>query len=181
VASASSELRAPALDELDAARKNRGAVAGVFVMARSHAPDRFPRFARFGNNVLVTWDDQDPGTDPSLHAAVLLGMALVTRGKTVGDAGDIAALHEMESRIESELSRLEKMERHNESIRKSSDHIAEEIQKAQKALNLLLRNAKSTLRALNIDLHEEGAERASPIALSNSSLARASALKGEAA
>jgi hypothetical protein len=160
-----------ALDELDAARKNRGAVAGVFVMARSHAPDTFPRFARFGHNVLVTWDDHDPNSDPYLHAAVLLGMALVTRAKTVGDAGDIEALHDLESRIEGELSRLEKMEKHNESIRRSSDQIGDEIRKAQKALDLLLRNAKSTLRALNIDVHEESVERTSPITVPNTSLA----------
>lgn len=167
-----------ALDELDSARKNRGAVAGVFVMARSHASDPFPRFARFGHNVLVTWDDQDPITDPYLHAAVLLGMALVTRAKTIGDAGDLEALHDLDSRIESELSRLEKMEKHNESIRKSSDQIGEEIRKAQKALDLLLRNAKSALRALKIELHEEGIERTSPIALSNDSLGQAAAALG---
>src|SRR5690606_33651597 len=37
-----------ALDELDAARKNRAAAAGVFIMAKSHAPESFPRFARYG-------------------------------------------------------------------------------------------------------------------------------------
>ncbi|MFM2420971.1 MAG: hypothetical protein RL385_5694, partial [Pseudomonadota bacterium] len=42
-----------ALDELDAARKNRHAAAGVFVMARSHASELFPHFARYGSNVLV--------------------------------------------------------------------------------------------------------------------------------
>jgi hypothetical protein len=41
----------------DAARKNRNAAAGVFVMARSHASDVFPRFARRGNNVLVVWEE----------------------------------------------------------------------------------------------------------------------------
>src|SRR6185295_9466001 len=87
-----------ALDELDAARKNRNAVAGVFVMARSHASDVFPRFARYGSNVLVTWDEQDPATDPYLHAAALLGMALVTRSQTPGNPGDIAALRDIESR-----------------------------------------------------------------------------------
>lgn len=162
-----------ALDELDAARKNRSAVAAVFVMARSHASDVFPRFARYGNNVLVTWDDQDPGTDSYLHAAILLGMALVTRAKTAGDAGDIAALRDVEVRIEAELARLEKMEKHNESIRKNSDGIGEEIRKAQKALDLLCRKAQSTLRALNIELHEEGVERAYPIALPNGSLDQA--------
>lgn len=154
-----------ALDELDAARKNRGATAGVFVMAKSHAPETFPRFARYGNNVLAVWDDQDPSSDPYLHAAVLLGVGLVTRSKTAGDVGDITAIHDLESRIENELNRLAKMEKHNESIKKSADNISEEIRKAQKALDLMLRNAKTTLRALNIELAEEAAEKASPIAL----------------
>jgi hypothetical protein len=37
------------LEELDTARANRNVGAGVFVIARSHAPDGFPTFARFGS------------------------------------------------------------------------------------------------------------------------------------
>jgi hypothetical protein len=103
-----------ALDELDAARKNRNAVAGVFVMARSHAADSFPTFARHGHNVLVTWDDRDGTSDAYLHAAVMLGMALVSRTKTTGDAGDIAALRDIEGRIEAEITRLDKMQKCSE-------------------------------------------------------------------
>jgi hypothetical protein len=121
-----------ALDELDAARKNRDAAAGVFVMARSHASDLFPRFARYGNNVIVTWDDQDPAADAYLHAALLLGMGLVTRTRTTGDAGDIAALRDIESRIEMELGRLAKMEKHGDAIWKNVDWIGDEIRKGQK-------------------------------------------------
>lgn len=169
-----------ALDELDAARKNRAAAAGVFVMARSHASDVFPRFARFGSNVLVMWDDQDPATDAYLHAAILLGMALVMRVRTTGDAGDIAALRDIEARIESELSRLEKMEKHNEAIRKNVDGISDEIRKAQKALDRLLQNAQSTLRALNVEVHDEAVERGSPVLLPSDSFEDAvSALPGE--
>ncbi len=159
-----------ALDELDAARKNRGAAAGVFVMARSHASDVFPRFARYGNNVIVVWDDQDPSTDVYLHAAVLLGIGLITRTKTAGDAGDIAALRDIEARIDNELSRLEKMEKHSDSIRKNVDGISDEIRKAQKALDLLLRKAQSTLSALNVELIDEAAEAASPLCLPKGSL-----------
>jgi hypothetical protein len=154
-----------ALDELDAARKNRNAVAGVFVMARSHASDVFPRFARYGNNVLITWDDQDPATDACLHAAILLGMGLVTRARTVGDTGDISALRDIEARIEGELGRLEKMEKHSDSIQKNADGIGDEIRKARKALELLLRKAQSTLRALNVEISDEPAEVCSPILL----------------
>lgn len=159
-----------ALEELDAARKNRDAAAGVFVMARSHATEVFPRFARHGNNVLVTWDDQDPATDAHLHAAILLGMGLVTRTRTVGDQGDIAALRDIESRIEDELSRLEKMEKCSAAIRKNVDGISDEIRKAQKALDVLVRKARSTLCALNVEVRDEAVEVGSPIALPNESL-----------
>ncbi len=162
-----------AIDELDAARKNRDATAGVFVMARSHASNIFPRFARHGGNVLVTWDDQDPSTDAHLHAAVLLGMALVTRSRTTGDAGDISALRDVEARIEAELSRLDKMEKHSDAIRKNVDGISDDVRKAQKALDLLLRKAQSALRALNVEIQDEEAEKGSPIALPNGSLQEA--------
>jgi hypothetical protein len=158
-----------ALDELEAARKNRDAAAGVFVMARSHASDVFPRFARYGNNVIVVWDDEDPTTDPYLLAAILLGIGLITRTKTPGDAGDIAALRDVETRIEAELSRLEKMEKHSDSIRKNVDGISDEIRKAQKALDVLLRKAQSTLRALNVEITDEATEVASPLFLPNRS------------
>lgn len=154
-----------AIDELTVARKNRDTGAGVFVMARSHACDGFPGFARYGSNVLVVWDDQDPATDAYLQAAILVGMGLVTRTRTAGDPADIAALRDIESRIENELTRLDKMEKHSEAIRKNVDGIADEVRKAQKALDLLLRKAQGTLRALNIEVNDEAAEVSSPIAL----------------
>jgi hypothetical protein len=158
-----------ALEELDTARANRNAGAGVFVMARSHAPDGFPTFARFGSNVLVAWDEMDAASDPYLHAAILLGLGLATRGRTVADQGDLEALRDVEGRIEDELRRLEKMEKHNEGIRKNSDGIADEIRKAQRQLDLLLRKAKSTLTALNVELHDETVERSTPIILPSES------------
>jgi hypothetical protein len=157
-----------ALDELDEARKNRGASAGVFIMARSHAPEAFPRFARYGNNVLTVWDEEDPSSAPYLQSAVLLGMGLVTRTKTLGDAADISALRDLESRIEQELERLTKMEKHSESIKKSANNLSEEIRKAQDALERMVRNAKSTLNALNSELQEEAVERKSPISFPTS-------------
>lgn len=160
-----------ALEELDTARANRDAGAGVFVMAGSHAVDGFPQFARYGSNVLVIWDETDPTTDTYLHAAILLGMCLATRGKRVGGQGDIEALRDMEGRIEDELRRMRKMEKHNEAIRKNSDDIADELRKAQRHLEILLRKAKSTLAALNVELHEEQVERSTPIALPSESFA----------
>ena len=69
-------------------------------------------------------------------------MSLVTRSRTTGDAGDITALKDIEARIEGELSRLEKMEKYSNNIRKNVDDISDEVRKAQKALDLLLRKAR---------------------------------------
>ena len=91
----------------------------------------------------------------------------------MGDQGDIEALHDVEGRVEDEIRRMEKMEKHNEAIRKNSDAIADEIRKGQRQLGILLRKAKSTLTALNVELHEEGAERSTPITLPVDSLEHA--------
>ena len=53
------------------------------------------------------------------------------------------------------------------------DAIADEIRKGQRQLGILLRKAKSTLTALNVELHEEGAERSTPITLPVNSLEQA--------
>lgn len=162
-----------ALAELDEARRNRDAQVGVFVMAESHASDTFPRFARHGNNVLVVWNEQDGATDPRFHAAIVLALALVSRAKKVGDDGDIAALSDIESRIQAEVERLERMDKNGETIRKNAEAIADEIRKGKKCLGTLLAKAKSTMLALNVELHEERAERATPIAVPNDSLTTA--------
>ncbi|MCB1552877.1 MAG: hypothetical protein KDJ14_03635 [Xanthomonadales bacterium] len=152
-----------ALEELDAARKNRDAAAGVFVMALSHASATFPRFARYGNNVVVCWDEEDPTTDAYLHAAIMLGMGLVTRFRTSGDPGDITSLRDIEARIETELGRLVRMENHSATIRKNADGISDEIRRARNALDLLVRKSQAVLRALNAEISDEAAEAASPI------------------
>ena len=154
-----------ALTELDEARKNRDASVGVFVMAKSHAPDGFPSFARYGTNVLVTWDEDDSATDPYLRAAVFLGMALVRRTHSSAEPGELDALHDIERRLEAELKRLERMESCTDSIRKNADTMSDEIRKARKALDRLISDGKSTLRALHIELYDEAAERSSPITM----------------
>ena len=162
-----------ALAELDIARANRAACAGVFVMAKSHVPDGFPLFARFGSNVLVVWDDEDQSTDPYLHAAILLGLGLAVRSQRSGDEGDLGALRDLEGRIEDELQRLGKMEKYNQSIRRGSEGLADEIRKAQHALDILLRKGRSVVASLQIELHDEALERGSPVALAPASFQNA--------
>jgi hypothetical protein len=167
---------ARALDEMEVARANREAGAGVFIMAASHAPEGFPRFARFGQDILVVWNEEDPGTDSYLHAALLAALSLATRKKALADDGDIKALEDVSQRVEAEISRLGKMKQHNENIRRNSDSISEEIRRGEDKLDLLLRKATDVLKALNVEIQDEEAERKSPVSLPHGSLDRASAL-----
>jgi hypothetical protein len=162
-----------ALEELEVARGNRAAGAAVFVMAKSHAPTAFPTFARYGSDILVIWDDEDEQTDPYLHAAVLLGLALASRQRRPDDAGDLHALADIEHRIQKELERLDKMRKLAESIRDDADKLTEEVRKSGNALDLLLRKAKSTLRALDVELTEAEEAKSAPVLLPAASLVQA--------
>ena len=128
---------ARALEEMEVARTNREAEAGVFVLSASHAPAGFPRFSRYGKDLLVVWDDEDSRTDPYLHAALLAALSLASRKKANADEGDIRALEDVAERVEAEISRLGKMRTHNEAIRRNSDSVAEEIRKGEDKLVLL--------------------------------------------
>ncbi|MDI3289756.1 hypothetical protein [Polyangium sp. 15x6] len=162
-----------ALQELELARGNRNANSGILVMARSHAPAAFPSFARYGNDILVVWDEEDEATDPYLHAAVLLGLALASRQRRSDDAGDIEALADIEHRIQKELERLDKMRKLSESIRSDAEKLADEVRKGGDALGLLLRKAKSTLKALNVELAEVDDAKSAPVMLPAGSLLQA--------
>jgi hypothetical protein len=124
---------------------------------------------------LVVWDDEDPRTDPYLHAALLAALSLASRKKANADEGDIRALEDVAQRVEAEISRLGKMRTHNETIRRNSDSVAEEIRKGEDKLALLLNKASDVMKALSIEVRDQESERKSPVVLPEGSLERASA------
>jgi hypothetical protein len=138
--------------ELEVARQNRGAVAGLFVLARSHAPAGFPTLRRHGQDVLVIWDENDPGSTAFLQAALILALALAARHQRPQDPGEIKALQKIEGRLTAELKRLEKLRGYADNIRKNADSIAEEVATGMKKMRALMGDAKKTLTALNVEL-----------------------------
>lgn len=154
-----------ALEELATARKNRNAAAGIFILARSHASPGFQTFARYGQDVVVIWDDENPSTDPYLQAALMVGLALATRTKSGADEGDMRALQEVEQRLVKELERLDKIRRSAETIRKQAETIEKEVGVGEQKIGRILDDAKKTLVALNIELRDEEVEQRSPIAM----------------
>jgi hypothetical protein len=154
-----------ALEELEEAMANRGAITGIFVMAKTHAPPAFPPFARYGTKLLITWDPSDPVSGGMLHGAIVAGLALAQRKQSQVDPGDLKALQDVEQRLIREVERLAKMEKSAGRIRGEADTISEEVRKGSKELTRVVEKAKATLRALNIEVREEAEEAASPIVL----------------
>ena len=152
-----------ALEEIATARKNRDACAGIFVLAKSHAGPGFQTFARYGRDVLVVWDDEDPASDPYLQAALMVGLALAVRTKTNADEGDLQALQGIEQRLVKELDRLAKIRKSADRIKKEAENIEKEVGVGQLKVTKILDDAKKTLTALHVELRDEEAERLSPI------------------
>lgn len=152
-----------ALDEIATARKNRDASAGIFVLARSHAGAGFPTFSRYGHDIVVVWDDADPSTDPYFQGALMVGLALATRTKTLAEPGDLQALQNVEQRLVQELKRLDTIRSAAEKIRKQAEAIEKEVATGEKKLGKIIADAKQTLTALNVELRDEEVERVSPI------------------
>ena len=158
---------AKSLEELETARKNRGASVGLFVMSASHAPAGFPEFARYGNSILVTWDQEDGLSDHRLRAALTAALCLATRKVTDADEGDIQALERVRIDIEKQVERLGKIRKSNDGIKSHADKIEKEIHLSEKGLNKLVSNAEKTLRALNVELVNEAEEVRTPVRLSS--------------
>ncbi|MCC6664998.1 MAG: hypothetical protein IT375_14695 [Polyangiaceae bacterium] len=152
-----------ALVELAQARENRGACAGIFVMARSHAPAGFPRFVRYGVDVLVVWDEEDPSSDLTLEAALMVGVALATRRSPKADDADLQALARIEQRVAQEVERLERIRDAAEKIRKQTETIEKEVATGSKKLGSIVKDAKKTLAALDVELDDDELERETPV------------------
>ena len=87
------------LDEADVARRNRSASVCLFVHSAQTAPAGVPELQRWGSDIVVVWDAEDPATDVRLKAGYLLAKALCVRANQ-HDAEEAASLAEMDLAIE---------------------------------------------------------------------------------
>jgi hypothetical protein len=68
-----------ARSEIESARKNRDASVGLFDCSKRTLPAGQDPLLRFGNDVFVIWDSEDPNNDVTFKAALLLAKALLVR------------------------------------------------------------------------------------------------------
>ncbi len=87
------------LDEADVARRNRSASVCLFVHSAQTAPAGVPELHRWGSDIVVVWDAEDPTTDVRLKAAYLLAKALCVRANQ-HDEEEAASLAEVDVAIE---------------------------------------------------------------------------------
>jgi hypothetical protein len=102
-----------ALAEMETARKNRGAQLGVFAFSARSAPAGLPLLARYGNDLVVVWDAEDPATDVVLKAAYSAARALAVReGATSAEReAAVAAIEKAVRNIEKRAQDLEEIKR----------------------------------------------------------------------
>ncbi|WP_418316227.1 hypothetical protein [Piscinibacter sakaiensis] len=87
------------LAEADLARRNRSASVCLFVHSAQTAPAGMPELHRWGLDIVVVWDAENPATDVRLKAAYLLAKALSVRASQ-HDEDEAASLAEMDGAIE---------------------------------------------------------------------------------
>ncbi len=139
-----------AIDELEQAKKNRGADFGVFIWSRATAPEDLKPLARYRNDLIVVWDAQDPSTDSYLLAAIEIARACVTefhRG-TETEEIDFDAIDKAINSIEKHAENLDQISKWTGTIHSSSEKILERVRKDQEGFERQIVKLREKLGAL---------------------------------
>lgn len=129
---------ASAREEMDEARKNRDAQAGLFVFSAATAPAELVAagLLRFGNDVFVAWNAEDAGTDLVLRTGFTLVRALCLRTARHNEAetADFQAIDEAICEIEKRTEGLNEIETSAKTIQSGSEKILKRVELCRKAL-----------------------------------------------
>lgn len=87
------------LEEADQARRNRTTSVCLFVHSARTAPAGLADLHRWGQDIIVVWDEDQPATDVRLKAAYMVAKALAVRAGQ-HDEREEASLAEMDAAIE---------------------------------------------------------------------------------
>ncbi len=114
-----------ALNEIDEARKNRSAQVGVFVFSTKTAPQNLRPIARYGSDIVVVWNAEDPLTDSFLWAAIEFARLTCFRSQSVEEsqASDFANIDQLIANIEKRAANLNKIRTYAETAQSSAKEI----------------------------------------------------------
>jgi len=141
---------ASALQELDQARKNRQAQVGVFVFAKEAAPDGSEAFARYGNDIIVVSDPEDPSSDLYVKAAYSVARALVIREshESAESEAAVAAIEKATLAIEKQLEHLGQIKTWADTVKNNGEKISERAGKLQETLKEQVESLNHQVKAL---------------------------------
>ena len=133
-----------ALAEIEVARKNRSAQIGIFVFSTKTAPQNLRPVARYGHDITVVWNAEDPLTDSFLWAAIEFGRLACFRAQAVeqSQASDFEAMEKLIANIEKRAANLDKIRRYAESAQASAKSI-------QSATTKIIKRAELDQKALD--------------------------------
>lgn len=139
-----------ALGELQTARDNREAQVGVFVFSQAYAPEGLDPLSRFGQDIVVVWDAEDPQTDIVLKAAISVARMIAVQLRKV-DEQTHADLTELQAAIDAvcrEVSILDAIIKSARAARNHCDKIFKKATGFKKKLDLQLGNMNQHARGL---------------------------------
>ena len=141
-----------ALDEIELARKNRGAQVGIFMFSKRTAPEGLEPLARYGQDIVVVWDPEDAATDLFTHVGLTLARALCLRAEQQREAAtaDWSRLERAILEVEKRAGGLSDIGGWAESIQKRCDDILNKVRTTRKSLDrevTLLREVMDDLKS----------------------------------
>ena len=132
---------ATALEEIERGRKNRDAAVGLFVFSKRTAPEGLESLARYGNDLVVTWDADDPRSDVFFAAALSVARALSTRAVAQRESrqADFESIDRAIREVEKQTTALSEITRLTGTIKSHSEKILERARIMQEALSQQVR------------------------------------------
>ena len=127
---------ARARDEIETARKNRGADWGLFVFSKKTAPHGLETYQRYGNDFVVIWDVADTLTDVFLKAGIISARAMCFRAgrQAANQEVDFEAIDKAIHEIEKRAGNLDEVRKSAETIQSASSRILERVRIDREAL-----------------------------------------------
>ncbi|MDX1649048.1 MAG: hypothetical protein R3263_04270, partial [Myxococcota bacterium] len=125
-----------ALKELEEGRKNRDAQVGLFVFSRRVAPEGLQAFGRYGQDVIVVWDAEDPAGDVFLDAGLSVARALCSRAAVAREeaAVDLPGVDRAIRHVEKQARSLTEVETAATTIQNGSQRILDRVRIAKREL-----------------------------------------------
>lgn len=150
---------ASARKELDLARKNRQAQVGVFVFSRDAAPDGTEPFARYGNDLIVTWDAEDRITDLFVKSAYSVARALVVRESQRSEESEatVEAIERAIRAIEKQVEYLSQIVTWADAVKKNGENIGDRACKMRDVIQKQVEELDCQLNALKTNRSQERA------------------------